>query len=305
MTLLHPMFLIPALLCLAGFVIWRAAAASDDWARVMAKQVLDFLRPATGRTYFNFALLALAIVLAALASPALRADSASSNALDEGILVMVDVSKSMGLEDVRPSRINVARAIALQISAEAGARPTALIAYAGDAYLLQPFAVDRRQVDAFAAALEVGLVPQDGSNLERALALASTVIEQSEVGRVRLVIVGDGGGFGNDTGFIARGLAERGHRVDVVLTADPATTTPVAADVAAMQAAAGAGGGVFVAAGPEGAVDLGPLNLDAGLLQQGKTFEFVLRSTEWRNLSHFLLLLAVPALLLAFRQVRS
>lgn len=303
MTLLHPLFLIPATCCLIAFLLWRNAG-HDDWARVASAPVLGFLRPDGVARGLNFGLLALAVVLAGLVSPSLRADNANAYALDEGIIVLADVSKSMSLDDIAPSRINAARAAALQISAEAGARPAALIAYSGDAYLLEPFAVDRRQFDAFAAALEVGLVPQEGSNLERALALARTVIDESGVGRVRLVIVSDGGGFSGDIIFIARRLAERGHRVDVVFTADPATTSPVVADVNLTRETAEAGGGVLVGATAGAAVDITPLDLSGSLLDQGGTRELALRSTDWRNLSHFILLLAVPAMLLAFWQAR-
>lgn len=304
MTLLYPLFLVPAAVAFLAFFLWRTHGAADDWGRVLARPVLAFLRPRGGAGGLNFALLAMAVVFAALVSPSLRADSARSYALDEGIVVLADVSKSMGLDDIRPRRIAAARAAALQISGQAGARPVALIAYAGDAYLLQPFAVDRRQFDAFAAALDVGLVPHEGSNLERALALASSVINQSEIGRARLIILSDGGGFASETGFIARRLAGKGHRVDVMLLADPATVTPVSADTSAMQRAADAGGGLLVGVGVDGLADVAALGLSGSLLEQQPTVELALRSTDWRNLSHFLLLLAVPALLLAFRQAR-
>lgn len=302
MTLLHPLFLVPAVFCLGAFLAWRSQG-TDDWTRVASASVLVFLRPGSVGRAVNFALLALALVFAALSSPSMRADSANAYALDEGIIVLVDVSKSMALQDVSPSRINAARAVALQISAEAGARPSALVAYAGDAYLLEPFAVDRRQFDAFATALEVGLVPQEGSNLERALALARTVIDESGVGRARIVIVGDSGGFSDETAFVSRRLAELGHRVDVVLTADPATTAPVATNLGAAERTAQGGRGVLI--GAIAGVDLSPLKLAGSLLDQGDTRQLALRSTDWRNLSHFILLLALPVLLLAFRQVRQ
>lgn len=304
MTLLNPLFLVPAILSFGAFLLLRSAGTSDDWRRVASSSVLGFLRPGGVAGGLNFPLLALGLVFAGLASPSLRADNTNAYALDEGIIVLVDVSKSMDLKDIAPTRISAARAASLQISAQVGARPAALIAYAGDAYLLEPFAVDRRQFDAFAAELAVGLVPQEGSNLERALALARTVIDESGVGRARLIIVSDGGGFGGEIGFIARRLAERRHRVDIVMTADPATTTPVAADIEAMAKTAQSGNGAFVGTGPGGAVDLTPLHLAGNLLDQGETRQLALRSTDWRNLSHFILILAIPAMLLTFRQVR-
>lgn len=304
MILLAPLFLIPAALCLALFVLRPVDGEGDDWRRVLSAPVLAFLRPEGALRARSFALLALAIVLAALASPALRAESADSHALDEGVLVLVDVSKSMELTDIRPDRMAAARAAILAISNEAAARPLALIAYAGDAFLIEPFAVDARQFNAFAAALEVGLVKPDGSNLERALALATSVISDSRVGKARLVLVSDGGGFSNATAVIAARLANDGHRLDVVAIADPATENPVTADFRLMGETAVAGHGVFASAGADGLVDLSPIRLRAGLFDAGALTTLSLRSTDWRNLSHYILLLALPALLLAFRQAR-
>lgn len=305
MTLLLPLFLVPALLCLALFFWFRSSALADDWARVIARRVLDYLRPASALSGPHYALAGLALVFAALSSPAIRADASNASALAEGVIVMADVSKSMALTDVLPRRIYAARAAALQVSANAGARPAALIAYAGDAYLLQPFAVDRRQFGDFASELDIGLIPNQGSNLERALALASTVIDESRVSRAHIVILTDGGGVSDDTTFIARRMAGKGHRLDVVAFADPSTAAPVAADFAAMQRLADAGGGALLPASREGQIDIAALDLDGGLFERGATTQLALRSTEWRNLSHFVLLLAAPLLLLAFRQVRQ
>lgn len=303
MTLLMPLLLIPAIACMAAFFLFRRRFG-DDWPRVMSAPVLAWLRPASAASRFNFVWAALAIVFAALATPAIRAEDRNSYALDEGVMVVVDVSKSMSLDDIAPSRMVAARAAILDISARAGARPAALIAYAGDAYLLQPFATDRRQFEAFASALEVGLVPLEGSNLERALSLALSVIDQSGIGHARVVLVTDGGGFDAQSQAIARRFANRGHSLDIVFVAAPQTTSPVAADIDLVADAATAGNGRLTGVNPTGVADIDRLGLDAPFLVSGQTVQLSLRSTDWQNQSHFLLLLAVPFMLLAFRQSR-
>lgn len=304
MTVLMPLLLAPALLCILAFMLLRGGAA-DDWAKVIAAPVLAWLRPRAAGSRRDFIWLAMAIVFAALATPAIRAEGESSYALDEGVMVLADVSRSMSLEDVAPSRIVAARAAILEISAKAGPRPAALITYAGDAYLLEPFATDRRQFDAFASAIEVGMVPLEGSNLGRALSLALSVIDQSAIGHARIVLVTDGGGFDAETPAIARRFSQRGHRLDIAFVAAPQTTTPVAADISLIAAAAAAGNGRVVGLDKAGIADIAALRLDAPFLNNGNAVQLSLRSTDWRNLSHWLLLLAVPFMLLAFRQVRA
>lgn len=297
-TLLHPLFLLPAALCLAAAWRWRFHAG-DDWARIMEPRVLALLRPRTAAGRIDLALLTLALVLAALASPARKADAENSYALNDGILVLADVSKSMTLTDVRPSRMAAAREAVLAISAAAGARPAALIAYAGDAYLAEPFATDRRQFDAYARILAHGLIAAEGSDLARALALARAVIAQSGIAHARIVVAGDGGGLDPAIADIAARFAERGHRLDMVLVAGAAET-----NAAMAQTVAAAGGGVAVRADADGNVDLGPLGLGSTLLPAGTT-HLALLSSDWQNQSHYLLLLALPLMLLLFRRRRT
>ena len=60
---------------------------------------------------------------------------------------------------------------------------------------------------------------------------------------------------------------------------------------------------VFVArADADGNVDLGPLGLGATLLPAGATTHLALLSSDWENQSHYLLLLALPLMLLLFRR---
>jgi Ca-activated chloride channel family protein len=304
MTLLQPLFLVPAALCLAAAWWLRLRAGEDGWARIMSARVLALLRPRAGLRQIDLALLALAVVFAALASPALRADAENSYALNEGVLVLADVSKSMTLDDVRPSRMSAAREAVLAISASAGARATALIVYAGDAYLAEPFATDRRQLDAYAGALEYGLIQAGGSDLGRALALARSVIAQSGVAHARIVVVTDGGGFDGSTSDIARRFAQRGHRLDAVLVARPETVTPVAVDTNLVETVAAAGDGAMLAVDGNGNVDLGPLQLDGTLLSFPTATGLSLLSTDWQNQSHYLLLAALPLMLLLFRRSR-
>lgn len=303
-TLLHPLFLVPAVFC--AVAAWRLRArGGDGWERVMSAPVLALLRPRAAAGNVNFALLALAIVFAALTSPARKADTENSYTLDDGLLVLADVSKSMTLTDIRPSRMAAAREAALAISAAAGARPVALIVYAGDAYLAEPFATDRRQFDAYARTLDHGLIAAEGSDVGRALSLARAVIVQSGVAHARLVLVGDGGGLDAGVTEIAARFARRGYRLDVVVTALPGATQPSATDAALVDAIAQAGGGAAVWAGPEGNVDLAPLALAGTVLPSGGLTHLSLLSTEWQNQSHYLLLAALPFVLLLFRRGRA
>lgn len=304
MTLLFPLFLVPAAVCAVAAFVVRTSSLRDDWKRVLDGRVLAALLPTSTHSRFNVSFLALAVVLTALASPSIRAETENSHALNEGIIVLMDLSKSMTVADIGIDRLTLARSAALAISKGADARPLALIVYAGDAYLAQPFSLDRRAFDTFVNSLDRGLIPQEGSLPARALSLAASVLEQSGVGRARIIILSDGGGFGAQTTEIAARIAAHGHTLDAIAFAPSKASMPVAADFAAFRATIDAAGGVLANLDANGNANLAALDLAVPFFGDRGLTQLALRSTEWRNISHYLLLLALWPMLLMFRETR-
>lgn len=303
MTLLHPLFLIPAVACLLLFAFLRRQASVDSWSVVLSREVLAYLRPVSRTSrHREPVLLALVLTFAALASPALRSTHSEAYVPSEGLAVLVDVSRSMTLSDIRPNRIAAAKAVATAISDAAPTRPAALIVYAGDAFLAQPFSVDREQYRSFVAALDHGLVPSEGSAMARALALAQSTLRQSGLPASRLVLLTDGGGADSDAEDAARQLKPLGARIDVVHFALPETPEPAPTDRARLAAIASLTGGQVIDVDTFGAFDIAALDLGS---PSGGYSLLALDTTAWRNQSHFLLLLLLPLTLSLFRRARE
>jgi Ca-activated chloride channel family protein len=304
MILLHPIWLAAAAIALALFFLLRARAQHDDWNRVMSRDVLRFLIGADqARRGRDLTLLALAATFAALTSPAIRAP-AQSFVPAEGVVIIVDVSRSMTLGDIRPSRLSAARAIAMALAADAGAKPVALIVFAGDAYMAQPFSRDRSQLNSFIAKVEHGLIEHEGSGLERALALTQSVLRQSGMAASRLVLLSDAGGVSIEAIALAAELHKAGARLDGIFTIGQNADTPDQPDVAGFGRLIGAGGGIVLNPDEFGVADISKLDLGG---QSGMANYSLLNTptTDWRNLSHWLLLAAAPLFLLLFRQRAS
>lgn len=298
MTLLYPYFLIPAAACLALFALLRLRSSFGSWAVVLSPEVFRYLAPGGGAKARDWSLLALAAIFAALSSPAIRTE-ASAYQPSEGLILIVDVSRSMTLTDVRPSRLAAAKSAVLAVSEAMPTTPAALIVYAGDAFLAQPFSVDRSQLTAFVGALEHGLIPVEGSAMERALALAQSVLRQSGLASARLVLFSDGGGVGADAQDAAWQIKLLGGRIDALRFALAGTEEPEPFDRNALEELARLTGGMVAEADALGGVDLAELDLTAS----GAGFTTLdIRTEDWRNQSHFLLLLALPLMLLLFRR---
>ena len=299
MTLLHPYFLIPASVCLALFAVLRLRGSLASWAAVLSPEVFRYLAPADAAKARDGSLLALVVLFAALSSPAIRTD-ASAYQPSEGLILLVDVSRSMTLTDVRPSRLAAAKAVALAVSEAKPTTPAALIVYAGDAFLAQPFSVDRAQLTAFVGSLEHGLVPAEGSAMARALALAQSVLRQSGLASARLVVFLDGGGVGPEAQDAARQISLLGGQVDAVRFALTGTEEPEPVDRADLEAMTALAGGTVVDSDALGGVDLAAFDLTAFGASAFTSLD--IRTEDWRNQSHFLLLLALPLMLLLFRR---
>lgn len=307
LTWLQPVWLIASACLLMLAAVWRFPGLKDHWQRVLSDNVLAYLggRKRQWRRW-DLLLLMAAIVCMALARPAVRQSSDDTWRHSIGWVVVADVSRSMTLNDTVPSRLSAAREALLALSRAAGARPIAMILFAGDAFLVAPPAFDRSHFNEHAALLEYGVVPNEGSNLARALSLASSVIEESGYIRARVFVVGDSGGSNQSSEAAARHLASSGHRTDVILFGDDAGDNANAddpdstlVDLVAGKALATAGGGLLIHGNKFGVLDYKSLKLasdtDASTVS-------ALESLVWRNQSHWLLLLLLPLMLYWFRQ---
>lgn len=305
MTLITPLWMIPAAVFLAASLLWPGRRDGDDWHKVIAPPLLAFLRPRSkGRRRFHPALAACALAFAALAGPALPGADGRAFRHAEGWLVMVDVSQSMTLTDIRPSRLAAARDTAIALSQAAGARATGLAVYAGDAFLADPFAFDRRHYGALARSLEHGLIPVEGSDVARALSFAASVVSDAGLAHARVFLLTDTGGISANAIATAAQFAARGHRIDVIAFADESADNPVPADMTAAADLAEAGGGALVQADTLGRVALaqvtdGAASGGAGLALAG------MEPAGYALLSHWLLLAALPFVLAIFRRMLS
>ncbi len=298
MTLLFPYWI---LLCVALLVLawWLSSRQKySHWQTVLNPSVWQFLSASSQQLKrWSDLLLMAALVALAMSAPALKTNDDSSLRHTNGWVMIADVSRSMTLDDVVPSRLAGMRASLDTLATQAKARPVALIIFAGDAFLAVPPAFDKTLLREHIALMEYGVIEQDGSNLARALSLASSVIEEGGFVHSRVFVMSDSGGTGNASEAAARHLADQGHRMDVILYGNRTDNTATSANIDSAKVLAKSGNGKLLHATPMGDVPLEQLDLDdrsASLHNAG------MRALYWRNQSHWLLLLLIPLMLMRF-----
>lgn len=142
------------------------------------------------------------------------------------IVVALDFSKSMLAADVRPSRIQRAKAEITRMLSELDGDRVGIVAFAGEAMEF-PMTTDRRALSLFFRDLGPYDMPVGGTAIGRALTASQRLLERADTGdrpvdtepdgRSRVVILmTDGEDHEGDPVAVARELAEAGIRVFVV-----------------------------------------------------------------------------------------
>jgi Ca-activated chloride channel family protein len=103
----------------------------------------------------------------------------------------LELSSTMSAQDVKPSRYERARYKIADLLKRSGDMQTALIAYAGDAFVVAPLTDDANTVANLLDALEPSVMPAPGNDTGRAIDLGAKLIEQAGLQGGELLLLAD------------------------------------------------------------------------------------------------------------------
>jgi Ca-activated chloride channel family protein len=143
---------------------------------------------------------ALALSLAALCLAfALRSALATPERLSgdgADVVLAIDVSQSMDVADVAPSRLRRALRTAERVVEHARRERLALVVFSGEAFIALPLTQDRDAVLTYLRALDSDVISVRGSELGRALAEAGRVFDPRSSRPRTVLLLTDGEDFG-------------------------------------------------------------------------------------------------------------
>jgi len=322
-------FLRPAwlLLLLALPLIWRvlksAGSEAQAWRGAVDAHLLEHLlvRNASATPTRSPALLAAAaLVLAsiALAGPAWERVPQPLYKNQAARVIALELSSTMLAQDVKPSRYERARFKIADMLQRSGDAQVALIAYAGDAFVVAPLTDDANTVANLVDSLDPSVMPAPGNNTGRAIDLAVKLIHQAGVREGEIVLLADAASA--DADAAAARARSAGIRVSV-LGIGSAQGAPIALgdggflkdktgnivlpklDGAALAGVANAGGGRYA----EYRNDAGDLDAVLGALTPGgeaakDASGAEVQSERFLDRGPWLLLALVPLVALGFRR---
>jgi len=198
LNLAHPAWLfalvLPLILAVLAVVIarfrrsqWQAFAA-DRLRPILIKRRSPVVR------WISFSLLLLACIslVIALTRPLEKAGTREEKILSRNVLIALDLSRSMRVQDVKPDRLSRAKIAIYELLEELPNERVGIIGFAGSAYVYAPLTVDHAAVRQTVEQIDESWATLGGSNLKEAVELAIDTLKKTGQKQNALVIFSDG-----------------------------------------------------------------------------------------------------------------
>ena len=177
---LYLLLLMPALIAVA-LIGWRhRQRALQRFGDGAGASMVKGSSPGLRLSKAVLLLLAIAMAIVALARPQYGSRTRMLRKRGVDIVVALDFSKSMLARDVKPSRIDRAKAEITRFISELGGDRVGLVAFAGDTMEF-PLTVDYSAAALFMRDMEPADMPVGGTAIGRALVAAKRLLERAKV----------------------------------------------------------------------------------------------------------------------------
>lgn len=186
-TLLWLLALVPLAL---AFFFWRERVRSGIARRFVNERLRGVSMP--WRSLRPWLLgLTIACGVVAAAGPFAGYEIVPVIARETSRVLVMDVSNSMGAEDVGTSRLSAAKALAIRL-ANAQQGRVALVVFEGSPVVASPLTSDTEAVAALIDTITTGEVGEPGSDVGSALIAAMQLIENEPLQKADIVVLSDG-----------------------------------------------------------------------------------------------------------------
>ena len=227
MTFVRPDWLwallaLPVLLGLEALAARRAARAAEKLAGRLDSVLLEQRLPGQRHWGIALRLLSLGLLILGAAGPEWGHELVRRSAVGSEVVLLLDVSASMDVRDVPPSRLEEARREAVAVLERLGGSRVAVVAFAGDAARLCPLTIDRSAARLVLESLSTSTVAEPGTDLAKGLRTAAKLLPPKRRNEQVILVWTDGEDLERNARAAVDELARAGLRVFAIGVGTPA-----------------------------------------------------------------------------------
>ena len=139
-----------------------------------------------------FMLLALTCIILALARPQKTNEKVEQWTEGIDIMLVIDISESMQIEDFKPNRLEAAKEVAENFIGGRFQDRIGIVVFSGDAYSLSPLTTDYDLLKAHLEDIDFDMIQNRGTAIGSALAVATNRMRESEAPSKVVILLSDG-----------------------------------------------------------------------------------------------------------------
>ena len=316
---LEPLWLL-ALLPLI-IVFWLAIQTTTNsraWEKIIDPNLLPLLLQGEDKNTSNVPKFLLAMVwliaVIALADPVWEKIPRPIFQTNAARVLVLDLSNSMLIDDLKPSRLARARFKVEDILSREEEGQTGLVLFAGEAFTASPLTRDTETIRSLLKVLNPQIMPAQGSRTDLGLIKAHQLLKQSGINNGQVLLIADGVSKEFESLNAAEKLREEGHIVSVLAVGTEAggelnfsnkTSVSVKLDAVALNKIAESGGGnyhVITTNNNDLKRLLTSVTNNSALEESNSNANDELQNREWHSTGPWLVLLLLPFAALAFRK---
>ncbi|MEO5362084.1 MAG: VWA domain-containing protein [Magnetococcus sp. DMHC-8] len=304
------------------WLVWRLAKpapGASGWRRVcdahLLPHILQQTRPGGLRRFAWWVAAAGTLLILAMAGPVWQRHPQPVFQTQSALVLILDLSRSMDAIDLKPSRLVRAKHKMVDLLRKRREGQTALLVFAGEAFVVTPLTHDTATITAQLASLDTGLMPVQGSRPDRAIKKALELLQQGGIAHGHLLLMTDG--WSGDEQMASR-VSREGHLLTILGVGTPEGAPIPLLDGGFLNDAHGAivmakldnnplrkvallGGGLYQAIrADDGDIDallaVQPSNRSGGIEKTD------MLSDDWQEEGPWLVLVVLPMVALVFRR---
>ncbi len=139
-----------------------------------------------------FLMVSLLLILLALARPQTSNEQVDQWSEGIDIVLTIDISQSMEIQDFRPNRLEAAKDVARNFIAGRFQDRIGLVVFSGDAYSRAPLTTDYDLLNTYIDDINFDLIANSGTAIGSAIAVSTNRLRESEAASKVIILLSDG-----------------------------------------------------------------------------------------------------------------